>query len=174
MLYYLELWEWRYLCGRLFNTKCLGCNTFRIILKNWGIIWIKTMTKDKNYDKRWRFLLSVMNADTFLLYHRVLALVEKEVCSLTLDDISRQCAIPSTYTSSGRQIDKIIARGKLERSIQVPQNSSCENQYIQCWSILHVWIYDFCRRQKMLYRNWNMGVPLMMLKQYVKLKSWGN
>ena len=112
-----------------------------------------------------------MNDDSFLLYHRVLALVEKEVCSLTLDDISRQCAIPSTYTSSGRQIDKIIARGKLERSIQVPQNSSCEKQYIQCWSILHVWIYDFCRRHKMLYRNWNMGVPLMMLKQYVKLKS---
>ncbi|RLN03789.1 protein ENHANCED DOWNY MILDEW 2-like isoform X2 [Panicum miliaceum] len=54
---------------------------------------------------------------------RVLALVEKEVCSLTLDDISRQCAIPSTYTSSGRQIDKIIARGKLERSIQAVQDA---------------------------------------------------
>jgi len=79
------------------------------------------MTKDKNYDKR--FLLSVMNADTFLLYHRVLALVEKEVCSMTLDDISRQCAIPSTYASSGRQIDKIIARGKLERSIQAAQDA---------------------------------------------------
>ncbi|CAL4998121.1 unnamed protein product [Urochloa decumbens] len=52
---------------------------------------------------------------------RVLALVEKDVCSLTLDDISRRCAIPSTYTTSGRQIDKIIARGKLERSIQAVQ-----------------------------------------------------
>ncbi|XP_012702493.1 protein ENHANCED DOWNY MILDEW 2 isoform X2 [Setaria italica] len=52
---------------------------------------------------------------------RVLALVEKEVCSLTLDDISRRCAIPSTYKTSGRQIDKIIARGKLERSIQAVQ-----------------------------------------------------
>ncbi|CAO2188932.1 unnamed protein product [Urochloa humidicola] len=52
---------------------------------------------------------------------RVLALVDKEVCSLTLEDISRRCAIPSTYTTSGRQIDKIIARGKLERSIQAVQ-----------------------------------------------------
>ncbi|XP_015695945.1 protein ENHANCED DOWNY MILDEW 2-like [Oryza brachyantha] len=49
---------------------------------------------------------------------RVLALVEKEVSSLTLADISRRCAIPSTYASSGQQIDKIIVRGKLERSIQ--------------------------------------------------------
>ncbi|PUZ51084.1 hypothetical protein GQ55_6G145200 [Panicum hallii var. hallii] len=62
----------------------------------------------------------VIDADT---EKRVLALVEKEVCSLTLDDISRQCAIPSTYTSSGRQIDKIIAWGKLERSIQAVQDA---------------------------------------------------
>ncbi|OEL26184.1 Protein ENHANCED DOWNY MILDEW 2 [Dichanthelium oligosanthes] len=60
----------------------------------------------------------VIDSDT---EERVLALVEKEVCSLTLDDISRRCAIPSTYTSSGRQIEKIIARGKLERSIQAVQ-----------------------------------------------------
>ncbi|XP_062196409.1 protein ENHANCED DOWNY MILDEW 2-like isoform X2 [Phragmites australis] len=52
---------------------------------------------------------------------RVIALVEKEASSLTLDDISRRCAIPSTYASSGRQIDKIIARGKLERSVQAVQ-----------------------------------------------------
>ncbi|TVU06566.1 hypothetical protein EJB05_49787 [Eragrostis curvula] len=52
---------------------------------------------------------------------RVIALVEKEVSSLTLDDISRRCAIPSTYASSGRQIDKIIAQGKLERSVQAVQ-----------------------------------------------------
>ncbi|KAF8675577.1 hypothetical protein HU200_047646 [Digitaria exilis] len=52
---------------------------------------------------------------------RVLALVEKEVCSLTLDDTSRRCSIPSTYATSGRQIDKIIARGKLECSIQAVQ-----------------------------------------------------
>ncbi|KAL6644237.1 hypothetical protein ACP70R_015845 [Stipagrostis hirtigluma subsp. patula] len=52
---------------------------------------------------------------------RVIALVEKEVSSLTLDDISRRCAIPSTYATSGRQIDKIIARGKLERSVQAVQ-----------------------------------------------------
>jgi len=62
----------------------------------------------------------VIDSDT---EKRVLALVEKEVCSMTLDDISRQCAIPSTYASSGRQIDKIIARGKLERSIQAAKDA---------------------------------------------------
>ncbi|KAG8087097.1 hypothetical protein GUJ93_ZPchr0010g10774 [Zizania palustris] len=52
---------------------------------------------------------------------RVSALVEKEVSSLTLADIARRCAIPSTYASSGRQIDKIIARGKIECSVQAVQ-----------------------------------------------------
>ncbi|XP_062191405.1 protein ENHANCED DOWNY MILDEW 2-like isoform X2 [Phragmites australis] len=52
---------------------------------------------------------------------RVIALVEKEVSSLTLDNISRRCAIPSTYASSGRHIDKIIVWGKLERSVQAVQ-----------------------------------------------------
>lgn len=49
---------------------------------------------------------------------RVITLVETEVSSLTLEDISRRFFIPSTYASAGRQIDKIIARGKLERSVQ--------------------------------------------------------
>ncbi|KAL6842480.1 hypothetical protein ACP4OV_027715 [Aristida adscensionis] len=50
--------------------------------------------------------------------NRVIALVEKEVSSLTLDDISRRFAIPSTYAASGRRIDKILAWGKLERSVE--------------------------------------------------------
>ncbi|GJN40181.1 hypothetical protein PR202_gb29360 [Eleusine coracana subsp. coracana] len=54
---------------------------------------------------------------------RVIALVEKETSSLTLNDISRRCAIPSTYASSGRQLDKIIAQGKLERSVQITQTN---------------------------------------------------
>lgn len=49
---------------------------------------------------------------------RVIALVEKEVSSLTLNDISRKCLMPSTHVYSGRQTDKIIATGKLERSVQ--------------------------------------------------------
>ncbi|CAO2168770.1 unnamed protein product [Urochloa humidicola] len=75
---------------------------------------------------------------------RVLALVEKEVSSLTLEDISRRCAIPSTYTTSGRQIDKIIARGKLERSIQAVQAALQKLEH---------------------------GGTIEMLKQSVKLKS---
>jgi hypothetical protein len=61
-------------------------------------------------------------------YDRVIILVEKGISSLTLDDISRRCAIPSTYASSGRQIDKIIAQGKLEHAVQVfPKIQSVEN-----------------------------------------------
>ncbi|KAL5227641.1 hypothetical protein ABZP36_015906 [Zizania latifolia] len=49
---------------------------------------------------------------------RVIALVEREAPYLTLNDVSRKFKMPSTYTYSGRQIDKIIATGKLERSVQ--------------------------------------------------------
>lgn len=101
------------------NIKCLGHSMLRY---NMG----------KNYDQTQRFLMPIVIYDIFLLYNRVLALVEKEVCSLTLDDTSRRCSIPSTYATSGRQIDKIIARGKLECSIQVPPNSSSENQIHRC------------------------------------------
>lgn len=51
----------------------------------------------------------------------MISLVEKNISSLTLDDISRRCAIPSTYASSGRHLEKIIAHGKLERSVQAVQ-----------------------------------------------------
>ncbi|XP_062199170.1 protein ENHANCED DOWNY MILDEW 2-like [Phragmites australis] len=49
---------------------------------------------------------------------RVIALLGKEVSSLTLKDVSRKCRVPSTHVYSGRQIDRIIAQGKLERSVQ--------------------------------------------------------
>uniref|UniRef100_A0A0D3EPF6 Zinc finger PHD-type domain-containing protein n=1 Tax=Oryza barthii TaxID=65489 RepID=A0A0D3EPF6_9ORYZ len=49
---------------------------------------------------------------------RVMALVEREASYLTLKDISRKCMMPSTHAYSGRQVDRIIATGKLERSVQ--------------------------------------------------------
>ncbi|XP_006644210.1 protein ENHANCED DOWNY MILDEW 2-like [Oryza brachyantha] len=49
---------------------------------------------------------------------RVIALVEREAPCLTLQDVSRKCMIPSTHAYSGRQVDRIIATGKLERSVQ--------------------------------------------------------
>ncbi|KAF7072050.1 hypothetical protein CFC21_077241 [Triticum aestivum] len=49
---------------------------------------------------------------------RVIALVEKEGSSLTLKDISSRCLVPSTHVYAGRQTDKIVATGKLERSVQ--------------------------------------------------------
>uniref|UniRef100_A0A0D9V1G7 Zinc finger PHD-type domain-containing protein n=1 Tax=Leersia perrieri TaxID=77586 RepID=A0A0D9V1G7_9ORYZ len=49
---------------------------------------------------------------------RVIALVEREAPNLTLRDVSRKCMIPSTHVYSGRQVDRIIATGKLERSVQ--------------------------------------------------------
>ncbi|KAL6838985.1 hypothetical protein ACP4OV_031212 [Aristida adscensionis] len=48
---------------------------------------------------------------------RVIALVKKEVSSLTLKDISRKCTVPSTHVYAGRRIDR-ISQGKLERSVQ--------------------------------------------------------
>jgi hypothetical protein len=38
---------------------------------------------------------------------------------LTIKDVTRKCSVPSTHGYSGRQIDRIIAHGKLERSVQV-------------------------------------------------------
>ncbi len=55
----------------------------------------------------------------FFLSYRVMALVEREASYLTLKDISRKCLMPSTHAYSGRQVDRIIATGKLERSVQV-------------------------------------------------------
>ncbi|CAM0950878.1 unnamed protein product [Alopecurus aequalis] len=49
---------------------------------------------------------------------RVIALVEKEVSSLTLKDIARKCFVPSTHVYSGRQTDQIVATGKLDRAVQ--------------------------------------------------------
>ncbi|KAF0895444.1 hypothetical protein E2562_012452, partial [Oryza meyeriana var. granulata] len=49
---------------------------------------------------------------------RVIALVEREAPCLTIKDISRKCMMPSTHAYSGRQVDRIIATGKLERSVQ--------------------------------------------------------
>ncbi|KAM0864881.1 hypothetical protein ACQ4PT_043646 [Festuca glaucescens] len=49
---------------------------------------------------------------------RVIALVEKEVSSLTLLDISRKCFMPSTHVYSGKQTDKIVATGRLDQSVK--------------------------------------------------------
>jgi hypothetical protein len=46
-------------------------------------------------------------------------LLESKVSSLTIKDVTRKCSVPSTHGYSGRQIDRIIAHGKLERSVQV-------------------------------------------------------
>ncbi|KAM0867441.1 hypothetical protein ACQ4PT_042030 [Festuca glaucescens] len=49
---------------------------------------------------------------------RVIALVEKEGSSLTLQDISRKCFVPSTHVYSGKQTDKIVATGRLDQSVK--------------------------------------------------------
>nr|CAB3482714.1 unnamed protein product [Digitaria exilis] len=109
-------------CPRSYHRKCLPREISFEDIGAEGII-----TRAWELSKRiliyclYRFLMPIVIYDIFLLYNRVLALVEKEVCSLTLDDTSRRCSIPSTYATSGRQIDKIIARGKLECSIQAVQ-----------------------------------------------------
>ncbi|TVU11145.1 hypothetical protein EJB05_44712 [Eragrostis curvula] len=49
---------------------------------------------------------------------RVIELLGKKVSSLTIKDVTRKCSVPSTHVYSGRQTDRIIAQGKLERSVQ--------------------------------------------------------
>uniref|UniRef100_A0A0E0JJF4 Zinc finger PHD-type domain-containing protein n=1 Tax=Oryza punctata TaxID=4537 RepID=A0A0E0JJF4_ORYPU len=57
---------------------------------------------------------------------RVMAFVEREAPYLTLKDVSRKCMMPSTHAYSGRQVDRIIATGKLERSVQVAVGAALE------------------------------------------------
>ncbi|KAK3132428.1 hypothetical protein QOZ80_6AG0521300 [Eleusine coracana subsp. coracana] len=49
---------------------------------------------------------------------RVITLLGNKVSSLTIKDVTRKCSVPSTHVYSGRQTDRIIAQGKLERSVQ--------------------------------------------------------
>jgi predicted nucleotidyltransferase len=46
-------------------------------------------------------------------------LLENKVSFLTLEHVTRKCSVPSTHVYSGRQNDRIIAQGKLERFVQV-------------------------------------------------------
>ncbi|WVZ64093.1 hypothetical protein U9M48_013662 [Paspalum notatum var. saurae] len=48
---------------------------------------------------------------------RVISIVRNEGSSLTLNDITRKCSVPSTHVYSGRQAER-IPQGKIERSIQ--------------------------------------------------------
>ena len=63
--------------------------------------------------------MTVIQPALIFLHCRMSALMEDASSSLTLEDVSRKCMVPSTHAYSARHIDKSITQGKVEVSVEV-------------------------------------------------------